>query len=375
MTNNGFSDPIMSAMTRRQPRVELSTSALQHNFKRVRELAPHSKVVCMVKADAYGHGMAFALNALQNTDAFGVACIDEARQIRQLGYQQSITLIEGVFNPAEWIEASQQQFECVVHHQQQVEWALAHPQLYQQHNLKIWLKLNSGMNRLGLQPDELLEAAHQLRAAGFELVLTMHFANADVPDHPLNQQQIQTFLSLKQQLEPIKASCCNSAAIFNWPELHFDYVRPGIMLYGASPYDEIRAAKLNLRPVMHLKSNLIAIQNLDIGQVVGYGSRFTPTRPTRLGIVAMGYGDGYPRALTHGAYVSIQGKVAPLLGRVSMDLLAVDLTDLPATINIGDEVTLWGNNPSVDLIAQHNNTIGYELLCRLTQRPKRMIIA
>ncbi|RYY79483.1 MAG: alanine racemase [Moraxellaceae bacterium] len=364
----------MDTLTKRQPRVELSTSALQHNFKRVRELAPHSKVICMVKADAYGHGIAFALNALQDTNGFGVACIDEARQLRQLGCLHPITLIEGVFSLAEWLEASQQQFECVIHQQQQVQWALAHPEIYQQHNLKIWLKLNSGMNRLGLKPDALLDAARQLRAAGFELVLTMHFANADVPDHPLNQQQIQTFLHLKQQLEPIEASCCNSAAIFNWPELHFDYVRPGIMLYGSSPYDEISAAKLDLQPVMHLKSNLIAIQQLDVGKVVGYGSRYATTRPTRLGIVAIGYGDGYPRALTQGAYVSIQGYDAPLLGRVSMDLLAVDLTDLPTSIHIGDEVTLWGDNPSVDLIAQHNNTIGYELLCRLTNRPKRIII-
>lgn len=371
-TNNRFSDITMTAVTKRQPRIELSTSALQHNFKRVRKLAPHSKVVCMVKADAYGHGIEFALNALQDTDAFGVACISEARQIRQLGYKQPVTLIEGVFSPAEWIEASQQQFECVVHQQQQVQWALAHPHTYQKNNLKIWLKLNSGMNRLGLQPDELLTAALKLRAAGFELVLTMHFANADVPDHPLNQQQIQTFLHLKQQLEPIEASCCNSAAIFNWPELHFNYVRPGIMLYGASPYDNVSANKLDLRPVMHLKSNLIAIQHVNVEQVIGYGSRFTTTRPTRLGIVAMGYGDGYPRALTHGAYVSIQGHEAPLLGRVSMDLLAVDLTDLPTSIHIGDEVTLWGDNPSVDLIAKHNNTIGYELLCRLTQRIKRI---
>lgn len=365
----------MTAMTKRQPSVQLSTSALQHNLRRVRELAPHSKLVCMVKADAYGHGIEFALPALQDADAFGVACIEEARQIRQLGYSQPVTLIEGVFNQAEWIDASQQQFDCVVHQPQQVQWALAHPQTYQKNNLKIWLKLNSGMNRLGLQPDELLTAALKLRAAGFELVLTMHFANADVPDHPLNQQQIQTFLHLKQQLQPIEASCCNSAALVNWPQLHFDYVRPGIMLYGASPYDEISAVKLDLRPVMHFKSNLIAIQQLDSGQMVGYGSGFTTSRPTRLGIVAIGYGDGYPRVVSHGAYVRIQGHAAPLLGRVSMDLLAVDLTDLAPSIAIGAEVTLWGNDPTVDLIARHNNTIGYELLCRLTHRPERRVVA
>ena len=362
--------PVLNA---RQPRIELSRTALQHNLAEVRKQAPHSQVVCMVKADAYGHGLEFALHALQATDAFGVACIQEARQIRKLGYSQPVALIEGVFSETEWLEASQQQFECVIHQQQQVEWALAYPEMYQQNKLKIWLKLNSGMNRLGLQPDELLDAALKLQAAGFQLVLTMHFANADLPDHPLNQQQIQSFLSLKQQLEPIEASCCNSAALINWPELHFDYVRPGIMLYGASPYAHCDAASLNLKPVMQLKSNLNAIQQIAIDQVIGYGSRFTTQRPTRLGIVAMGYGDGYPRALNHGAYVSILGHEAPLLGRVSMDLLAVDLTDLPASINMGEEVILWGDNPSVDLIAQHNNTIGYELLCRLTNRPIRII--
>lgn len=363
----------ISVLNQRQPRVELSRTALQHNLAEVRKQAPRSRVLCMVKADAYGHGLAFALDALTDTDAFGVACIQEARQIRKLGYSQPVALIEGVFSATEWLEASQQHFECVIHQQQQVEWALAHPEMYQQNNLKIWLKLNSGMNRLGLQPDELLDAALKLRAAGFQLVLTMHFANADVVDHPLNQQQIQHFLNLKQQLEPIEASCCNSAAIFNWPQLHFDYVRPGIMLYGSSPFETKTAQQLNLQPVMSFKSNLIAIQQLDTAQMIGYGSRFTTQRPTRLGIVAIGYGDGYPRALSHGAYVSIRGDEAPLLGRVSMDLLAVDLTDLPASINIGDEVTLWGDNPTVDLIAQHNNTIGYELLCRPTNRPIRII--
>ncbi|RYZ87978.1 MAG: alanine racemase, partial [Moraxellaceae bacterium] len=232
-----------------------------------------------------------------------------------------------------------------------------------------------GMNRLGLSPDELYDAALKLRAAGFQLVLTMHFANADIPDHPLNQQQVQNFLKLKQQLEPIAASCCNSAAIFNWPELHFDYVRPGIMLYGSSPYDSVPAHTLDLKPVMKLKSHLIAIQHLEAQQMVGYGSLVTTQRPTRLGIVAMGYGDGYPRVVSQGAYVSIQGYQAPLVGRVSMDLLAVDLTDLPASIVIGSEVILWGDNPSVDVIARYNNTIGYELLCRLTNRPVRITVS
>ena len=262
----------------------------------------------------------------------------------------------------------------MIHHAPQIEWALQHPDLFQQKNLKVWLKLNSGMNRLGLLADQLFIAAQRLRQAGFKLVLTMHFANADQPEHPLNQQQIETFFKLKQELSPIEASCCNSAAIYNWPELHFDYVRPGIMLYGSSPFAHISAEQLDLQPVMRFKSHVIAIQQLFTGEQIGYGSTFTTQRPTRLGIVAAGYGDGYPRALSAGAFVSINGQAVLILGRVSMDLMAVDLTDLPDTVQIGQSVELWGNHPEVDQLAQYNQTIGYELLCRLSKRPKRITI-
>lgn len=358
----------------RQPIIELSSAALTANLLQVRKLAPNIKVVSMVKADAYGHGIAFALGALAGTDIFGVACIEEARQIRKLGYQQPITLIEGVFSEAEWLEASDSGYDCVIHHAPQIEWALQHPDLFQQKNLRVWLKLNSGMNRLGFEPRQLLEAAKRLRQAGFKLVLTMHFANADQPAHPLNQQQIDTFLTLKQQLSPIEASCCNSAAIYNLPDLHFDYVRPGIMLYGSSPFADVSAQTLGLQPVMRFKSHVMAIQYLNANECVGYGSTYETTRPTRLGIVAAGYGDGYPRALIAGAFVSINGQAATILGRVSMDLMAVDLTDLPDDVPIGQMVELWGNYPEVDQLAQYNQTIGYELLCRLSARPQRFII-
>lgn len=357
----------------RQPKVLLSQSALSHNLSRVKQLAPHSNIVSMVKADAYGHGIKFALQSLSASDAFGVACIQEARQIRELGYSQPITLIEGAFDLEEWHEAAISRFECVIHQQQQVEWALNHPEAYQQNKLKIWLKLNAGMNRLGFQTEELFQVALKLRKAGFELILTMHFANADQVEHPLNQQQIDTFLKLKNELEPIEASCCNSAAIFQYPALHFDYVRPGIMLYGSSPFAEKTADNLGLKAVMHFQSHLIATHQIDSGQCIGYGSRYTTTRPTHLGIVAIGYGDGYPRAITN-AYVAINGEKAALLGRVSMDMLAVDLTDLSNPATVGDKVSLWGDFPSVDEIAATNNTIGYELLCRLTQRPQRVIV-
>ena len=363
----------LSSFTMRQPYIELSCAALTANLAQVRKQAPTSKVVSMVKADAYGHGLEFAVAALAESDAFGVACIQEARQIRALGYSQPITLIEGVFSESEWLEASTNGYDCVIHQEQQIAWALNNPQLFQKNGLKIWLKLNSGMNRLGLRPDQLLMAAKQLRQVGFKLVLTMHFANADQTDHPLNQQQINSFLSLKKQLAPIEASCCNSAAIYKFPQLHFDYVRPGIMLYGASPFADVSSKTLGLQPVMRFKSHIIAIQQLAMGEQVGYGSTFTTKRPTRLGIVAVGYGDGYPRAMATGAFVSINGVAAPLLGRVSMDLMAIDLTDLADQVGIGQVAELWGDSPEVDHLAQFNQTIGYELLCRLTARPKRVV--
>lgn len=353
----------------REARVSLSTQALSHNLQRVREFAPKSNVLAMVKADAYGHGLAFSLNALQDADALGVAFFKEALDIRATGNTQPIVLIEGVFTLNEWLKAPQINAQCVIHQDCQLQWALDHivP------NTTIWLKVNTGMNRLGFAPDEALAAALQLRAAGYDLILTMHFANADEPNHPLNQSQIDTFLDLKKQLEPIKASLCNSAALIQWPQLHFDWVRPGIMLYGSSPFSDRSAAQLNLKPVMTLTTQLIAVHVLPMDAVVGYGSSFTTTRITQLGVVAMGYGDGYPRVV-QGAKVSIAGQNVPIVGRVSMDMLTVDLTDLAVLPTLSTEVVMWGNGLDVDQAAQAAGTISYELFTRLSIRPARHIV-
>jgi alanine racemase len=189
----------------------------------------------------------------------------------------------------------------------------------------------------------------------------------------LNQSQIETFLSLKNQLEPIKASLCNSAALIQWPQLHFDWVRPGIMLYGSSPFSDRSATVLRLKPVMTLTTHLIAIHELPIGAVVGYGSSFITTRPTRLGVIAMGYGDGYPRVV-HGAHVNINGQQVPIVGRVSMDMLTVDLTDLATLPTLTTEVVMWGNGLDVDQAAHAAGTISYELFTRLAIRPVRHIV-
>lgn len=353
----------------RQATVCIDTHALQYNLNRVKQLAPNSKVVSMVKANAYGHGVSDCLAALSQSDAFGVACLEEALEIRELGFKQPITLIEGVFSEDEMQIAIEQHIEIIVHHHQQLQWLLQVKDAYIARNLKVWVKLNSGMNRLGFKIDVIKSIIHQLKNEGFTCVLAMHFANADV-DHPLNEQQISQFLEVKQDCAPILASCCNSAAIYKYPELHFDYVRPGIMLYGATPYADRDVHALDLKPVMTFSAEIIALNAIQSGEAVGYGSTFVTQRPMQLAIVSIGYGDGYPRAFIRENSVSFKGQLTPVIGRVAMDMIAIDVTDLNA--KIGDLVELWGKNRLVDDVAEANGTIGYELLCRLSQRPKRL---
>ncbi len=353
----------------RQATVYIDSEALQYNLNRVKQLAPTAKIVSMVKANAYGHGIKDCLAALSETDAFGVACLEEALEIRDLGYQQMITLIEGVFSENEMQIIIDQNIECVIHQQQQIEWLLTHKEAYIDQRLKVWVKLNSGMNRLGFKINEIIEVINTLKSEGFTCVLVMHFANADMENHPLNQQQIKQFLQVKKACSPILASCCNSAALYQWPELNFDFVRPGIMLYGASPFAEKSVHALDLKPVMTLTAEVIALNHIQTGESVGYGSTFIADKEMDLAIVSVGYGDGYPRAFFKQNYVTIQGKSCRVIGRVAMDMIAIDVTGLNTAI--GTEVELWGKNRLVDDVAEANGTIGYELLCRLTTRPKR----
>ncbi|MBP8063812.1 MAG: alanine racemase [Acinetobacter sp.] len=353
----------------RQATVYIDSEALQYNLNRVKQLAPTAKIVSMVKANAYGHGVKDCLAALANTDAFGVACLEEALEIRELGYQQPITLIEGIFSAEEMQIVIDQNIEIIVHHQQQLDWLRANKDAYIAKNLKVWVKLNSGMNRLGFKVDEIIDVIHQLKADGFNCVLAMHFANADADNHPLNEQQKQQFLHVKEACAPILASCCNSAAIFKWPELNFDFVRPGIMLYGASPFADKTVEDLDIRPVMTFTAEIIALNTVQAGESVGYGSTFIADKETELAIVSIGYGDGYPRAFFKQNYVAINGQKVPVVGRVAMDMIAIDVTGL--NTQLGTQVELWGKHRLVDDVAEANGTIGYELLCRLSNRPIR----
>ena len=355
----------------RQATIYIDSEALQYNLNRIKQLAPHSQIVSMVKANAYGHGVQDCLAALNATDAFGVACLEEALAIRRLGYTQPITLIEGVFTEDEMEDVIQQKLECVVHRHEQVEWLIQNKEAYNALGLKVWVKLNSGMNRLGFKSNEIIAVIHQLKSLNFNCVLTMHFANADV-DHPLNEQQIQQFLDVKNACEPILASCCNSAAIYKYPNLHFDYVRPGIMLYGATPFADKDVNELDLKPVMSFEAEIIALNQIQAGESVGYGSTFTATNSMQIAIVSIGYGDGYPRAYVKPNYVAIDKQLTPVIGRVSMDMIAIDTTNLQ--VKVGTKVELWGKTRLVDDVANANGTIGYELLCRLSNRPQRQRI-
>lgn len=355
----------------RQAKIYIDSEALQYNLNRVKQLAPHSQIVSMVKANAYGHGVQDCLAALNATDAFGVACLEEALEIRRLGYTQPITLIEGVFTEDEMEDVIQQKLECVVHRHEQVEWLIQNKEAYNALGLKVWVKLNSGMNRLGFKINEIIAIIHQLKSLNFNCVLTMHFANADV-DHPLNEQQIQQFLEVKNTCAPILASCCNSAAIYKYPNLHFDYVRPGIMLYGATPFADKDVNELDLKPVMSFEAEIIALNQIQAGESVGYGSTFTAMNSMQIAIVSIGYGDGYPRAYVKPNYVAIDKQLTPVIGRVSMDMIAIDTTNLQ--VKVGTKVELWGKTRLVDDVANANGTIGYELLCRLSNRPQRQRI-
>lgn len=355
----------------RQATVYIDRQALQYNLNRVKQLAPQAKVVSMVKANAYGHGIKDCLDALKQTDAFGVACLQEALEIRELGFEQPIILIEGVFSRDEMPIVLAHNLELVVHHQQQVDWLLAHQDAYIAKNLKVWVKLNSGMNRLGFKITEIKAIIKQLQALGFTCVLAMHFANADA-EHALNEAQIAQFLEIKQDCAPILASCCNSAAIYKYPELHFDYVRPGIMLYGASPFADRDVHDLDLKPVMRFTAEIIALNSIQAGESVGYGSTFVAEQAMQLAIVSIGYGDGYPRAFVAPNSVVIDGQFVAVVGRVAMDMIAIDVTDVK--VDLGTEVELWGPTRLVDDVASANGTIGYELLCRLSNRPKRQAV-
>lgn len=362
--------------------ITIKPKAITHNLNQVKQRAPQAKVLAMVKSNAYGHGVAAVLPALQQADGIGVATLTEALEARQLGWEKTIGLVEGAFSADEWQQAIDHDISCVIHHGPQLEWALQNfPPAGSATNV-VWLKYNTGMNRLGFNAEGVLSAAKRLHEAGYQLILATHFANADDHDHPLNVMQIERFSSVLATLKDtisldIKGSLCNSAGIVNFPEHHYDWVRPGIILYGSSPVVDKSAQELDLQPAMEFSAQIMALQTVSANDAIGYGSRWRAQQDTRTALVSVGYGDGYPRVISDDAYVTVidtndnQSYRCPVIGRVAMDMIVIDVSKTPESLALDSKVMLWGDAPRVDEVAGHAGTISYELLCRLSIRPNR----
>ncbi|PWV59575.1 alanine racemase [Plasticicumulans acidivorans] len=346
---------------------KIDLSALRHNLRRVRECAPAASVFAVVKADAYGHGAARLLPVLeQQADALAVACIEEALALRAAGATQPILLLEGVFAAEELALCAEHGFEISLHDPLHAGWleaaTLARP-------LKVWVKLDSGMHRLGVRPQALPALVARLRACAnvdAELGVMSHMACADEPARPNTATQIACFAEATQGLG-VRRALSNSAGVLHWPAAHHDWVRPGIMLYGVTPMVGHSGADDALRPVMTLSTALIAVKQLKAGESVGYSAAYTCAQDMRVGIAAIGYADGYPRHAPSGTPVLVNGQRSQLLGRVSMDMICVDLSAQPQA-GIGDPVTLWGEGLPAEEVADAAGTIAYEMLCNLAGR-------
>lgn len=352
---------------RRTARARVDIGALRHNLAQVAQHAPDSRVLAVIKANGYGHGLVQVARALEAADGFGVATLDEAITLRKAGISVRIVLLEGCFNADELPEIERWDLEIVVHQKVQLQWL----ENYRPEGspLRVWLKVDTGMHRLGFateQAPDIWQRLMNMPAVARPVPVLTHLANADDPAHPSNACQLEDFQRAVEGL-PGPFSIANSAAIMALPQSHADWVRPGIMLYGVSPFLEGAGAEHGLRPVMTLSSHLFVIRHCRRGDAIGYGGGFVCPEDMPVGVVAIGYGDGYPRHAVAGTPVLVNGVRVPLIGRVSMDMITVDLRPLPDA-RIGDPVVLWGEGLPVEEIARASGTIAYELLCKVTSR-------
>ena len=339
-------------------------AALAHNLAVARQAAPGAKLLAVIKANGYGHGLLRVARALRAADGFAVLSIDEAAQLRGEGYTHPIALLEGFFHPDELPDIARLRLRPVIHRQDQAE-ILARARL--EHKVDVFLKVDTGMHRLGLSPKRLADVLAVLRAAPQvgSLTLMTHFARAD-EDPASVAAQFALFREATAGLD-LPVSLANSAALLRHPETHGDWVRPGIMLYGASPFAAQTGADLGLLPAMTLESRLIATRFVRKGEGVGYGAAYVAERDMQVGVVACGYADGYPRHAGTGTPLVVAGRETRTLGRVSMDMLFADLSGVPGA-HVGSPVTLWGADLPAERVAAAAGTIAYELFTALAPR-------
>ncbi len=341
----------------------ISLVALSQNLSRVRDFAPNSRILSVIKADAYGHGLLPAAGALSSSNGFALLELNDALMLRRAGFGQSIVLLEGFFSPDELLPICENRIAVVIHCFEQID-MLESSML--PGKIDVFLKCNTGMNRLGFRPEALRFALARLQGSGRtgEVVLMTHFSTADKADGVADQMEI--FGRAAAGLD-LPRSLANSAALIRYPETHGDWVRPGIMLYGASPFPEVTASSLGLKPAMTLASRIIAVQEVRPGEGIGYEAIYRAEKTMRIGIVACGYADGYSRHAPNGTPVLVNGRMTGTLGRVSMDMLYVNLSEFPDA-GIGSEVVLWGAGLPVEEVAKSSGTLSYELRCALAPR-------
>jgi alanine racemase len=344
----------------------INLSALQHNLTRVRAAAPAARVMAVIKANGYGHGLIRIARALQQVDALGVASLAEGIALRGAGIEKPVLLLKGVSEPAELSLAARQRLSLMVHHASQIE-LLENASVDEP--IDVWLKVDTGMHRLGIPSDAFHAAWQRLQScvcvAGPVKLLT-HLACADDRGSDMTSRQLALFAETIRESDA-ECSVANSAGVLGWPDSHYQWVRPGIMLYGASPFIDDVGRDHDLQPVMTLRTRLIAINRFRKGDSIGYGASWQCPEDMPVGVAAIGYGDGYPRHAGAGTPVLVNGQRAPLVGRVSMDMICIDLRSVPGA-DIGDEVELWGDHLPVEEVARCAGTIAYDLLCGITTR-------
>ena len=353
----------------RPAHVLIDQAAMQHNLARVRELCPSSSVMAVIKADAYGHGMEVAADALAQADQFAVNSLDDVLRLRGHGVTKPITVLSASMNAAQLTQLADLDVQPVIYDHSQL------PELEKLSSditLSVWLKVDTGMGRLGFAPNELAGVRERLAnvAAIKAVSLMTHLANADQAKDTFTRQQLDSFKRLSQQGDYHQRSALNSGGVCAYAEEAFDVVRPGVMLYGISPLIGVTAEELGLKPAMTFKSQLISVKTMPAGSSIGYGRTYVLEHDADIGIIACGYGDGYPRHAVNGTPVVVNGESVPLLGRVSMDMLAVNLDGVSA--EVGDDVVLWGAANPIETVAEKAGTIGYELACGILPRVERI---
>jgi alanine racemase len=353
-------------------RALIDSAALRHNLGTIRAYAPGAKIMAVIKANAYGHGLVSTALALADADSFAVARLEEGIALRSAGVSAPIVLLEGIFNAEQLAEAAHHRFELVVHDPLQLKLLEAHRDA---RRFIVWIKMDTGMNRLGFRPEAFGPALARLRALTvppLELRAMTHLARADERAEPMTRQQLDRFQSTLDAAglkgpQRLATSIGNSAGTLGWPAAHGDWVRPGLALYGVSPFSGETAARHGLRPVMTLETTVLTVREVKRGETVGYAGAWRAERDSSIAILAAGYGDGLPRHLANGTPVLIGGGRHPLVGRVSMDMIAVDVTGV-AKVATGNKAIIWGEGLPVEEVAAHAGTIPYELLCGVSQR-------